>query len=370
MIIKIILILNDLNLGLVYRNLIKVIMFIILVSTFFTTNSSLSMTYATFSKPVTSSSPDQSLLSITTDSSTTSMVINHSMGETVIKGTPSNIIALDRTAYSILDSLGIKPIAVTDLETMINYVDPSINTTDLVDLGQMQEPNFEVILGLEPDLIIAEERLQSHLYDKLNSIAPTVMYDNSVPPESDNLTHLQTIENNILLVADAVNKQADGQKIVDRLHQKYDEGRNALQNINMNGTKFIHGTIDPSSGNSPSSVIRIYDKTYFSSQIMSELGLENVITEKYESTGVRFGGERLVGIEGFASLDSPDVHFFYKHGENEDPLKGGWKDNIILSNLDIIENNHTHPLGPMYIVGGPEQMGELIDKVVDALSVK
>jgi iron complex transport system substrate-binding protein len=86
----------------------------------------------------------------------------------------------------------------------------------------MQEPNLEVIAGLEPDLILAETFSQSALYDELSSIVPTVMYSNASPPEGSP-AHLESLEQNIILVADAINKRERGVEIVEMLHAKYKE---------------------------------------------------------------------------------------------------------------------------------------------------
>lgn len=291
-------------------------------------------------------------------------LIKHAMGETKIAGTPARIIALDWSASEILLAMDISPVAVTDLAGMKQYLKPEGLAPEIVDVGQPFEPNLEKIAELEPDLILAETFGQSALYDELSSIAPTVMYSNA-PPLEGSLTHLESLEQNIILVADAANKREKGVELVDGLHAKYEEAARKLETAGLKGTKFAVGAVDPPYGDYSSSTLRLFDRTFFMSQIMSEMGLENVVTEEY---GASEWSMKVVGLEGLAAVDEPDVHFFYIHAEGQDAFDEEWKDNPVWTNLEIAKNDNKHPLGPLYVYGGPKQMEEFADKVVEALT--
>ncbi len=290
--------------------------------------------------------------------------ITHAMGETEISGTPTRIVTLDWSASEILLAMDISPIAVTDLAGMKQYLKPEGLAPEIVDVGQPFEPNLEKIVELEPDLILAETFGQAALYDELSSIAPTVMYSNA-PPLEGSPTHLESLENNIVLVADAANKRERGVQLVDSLHEKYDEATQKLEAAGLDGTKFATGAVDPPYGDYSTSTLRLFDRTFFMSQILSEMGLENVVTEEYEPSEWSM---KVVGLEGLAAIDGPDVHLFYIHAEGQDAFEDEWKDNPVWANLEIAKNDNGHPLGPLYVYGGPKQMEEMVDKVVQALT--
>jgi ferric hydroxamate transport system substrate-binding protein len=308
--------------------------------------------------------PNLTTLTVTTNTTTESRTINHSMGQTTVDGTPSRILALEWTASQILGSLETPPIGVTEKEDMKKYIELSANTSDMVDLGLASEPNFETIISLQPDLIIGDYTTQSHLYDQLRSIAPTIMFDSSPPTSDKNYTHLQSVFKNMMQVADAVNKHEKGEEIVEGLHHKINSAKDTLENANLNGTKFFMGAVDPLFGNSPGSVLWLQDSRFFMTQLGSALGLENILIE---NSGSSERANSQVGIEGLAALDSPDVHFFYIHPLNQDPLKNEWKDDAILSNLEMVKNNNTHPIGSVYAYGYPIQIELAIEKIVNVL---
>jgi ferric hydroxamate transport system substrate-binding protein len=294
-------------------------------------------------------------------------VINHAMGSTEIVGTPEKIVALDWSASEILLAIGVQPVAVADLEGMKQYLRPEGLSPDIVDVGTIEEPNLEMITQLNPDLIFAQTSLQSGLYEILSSIAPTVMYENLVPLNSSR-THLEALEQNIILVADAANKRDIGVEIVDQLHAKYDEAAQKIAAAGLNGTRFVFGAVDPPYGEYTTSTLRFFDNTFFTPQMLSKLGLENAVTEIYGGLANGEGGQRQVGLEGLSTIDGPDVHFFYIHAEGQDAFQNEWEGNPVWTNLEIARNGHIHPLGPMYVFGGPKQMEEMVDKVVIALT--
>jgi iron complex transport system substrate-binding protein len=101
-------------------------------------------------------------------------VISHMMGETVIQGEPKRVVALQDYLIDHLLSLGITPVAASNMADgeFPDYLKAELK--DTVNLGNVMEPNLELILDQEPDLIIAQEYHQEH-YDSLSQIAPTVL---------------------------------------------------------------------------------------------------------------------------------------------------------------------------------------------------
>ena len=290
-------------------------------------------------------------------------VIKHAMGETEITDTPERIVALEWSASESLLTMGIQPVAVADLEGMKKYLKPKGLSPGIVDVGQIFEPNLEAITQLEPDLIFAEKLSASELYEELSSIAPTIIYDNS-PPLDGNPTHLESLEQNTILFADAVNRHDEGVTIVERLHAKYEEAAKKIQTAGLKGEKFVVGAADPAYESTPPN-LRFFDNTFFMSQMLSRIGLENTISEEY---GLANWGMKQVGLEGLATVDGSNVHFFYIHADGQDLFETEWKDNPVWANLQIEKNGNRHPLGPLYVYGGPKEMSEMIDKVVYALT--
>jgi len=298
-----------------------------------------------------------------TNSSDNTRVIKHVMGETEITGTPERIVALEWSASENLLAMGIQPVGVADLERMKEMLRPEGLPSDIAEVGTVEEPNFETISELEPDLIIGEKMSSSPHYDQLSTIAPTVIYDNA-PPLDGSPTHLESLEQNIIMVAEAANKRDQGVEIVDRLHAKYEEAARKIEAAGLGDQKYVAGAADPAL-ESGLPALRFFDNTFFMSQILSRIGLENAVTEEY---GLAEWGMNEVGLEGLATVDGPGVHLFYIHSEGQDLFKTEWKDNPVWTNLEIAKNGNMHPVGPLYVYGGPKQMEEFVDKAVQTLT--
>lgn len=99
------------------------------------------------------------------------MTIAHQLGETVLTKKPERVVVFDFGALDTLDKLGVE---VTGLpKTLIPAYLSKYNDARYVNVGSLQEPDFERIYALAPDLILISGRQES-LYAELSEIAPTI----------------------------------------------------------------------------------------------------------------------------------------------------------------------------------------------------
>ncbi|MFF2482839.1 ABC transporter substrate-binding protein [Paenibacillus sp. NPDC058071] len=92
----------------------------------------------------------------------------HAMGETEIPVKPERVITLQYASQMI--SVGLKPIGAVDY--LLDNQFPDFNGIESI--GSREAINYEKMLAMEPDLIIAGD-LEQDVYDKLSKIAPTVV---------------------------------------------------------------------------------------------------------------------------------------------------------------------------------------------------
>lgn len=97
--------------------------------------------------------------------------ITHDLGTAVIQPNPQRVIVFD---YGVLDSLERLNIDVIGLpkSNVPSYLS-RFGHSRYADAGTLQEPNFEAINALKPDLIIISGRMAAH-YDELARLAPTL----------------------------------------------------------------------------------------------------------------------------------------------------------------------------------------------------
>ncbi|MEL6407937.1 MAG: ABC transporter substrate-binding protein [Chloroflexota bacterium] len=103
-------------------------------------------------------------------------LIEHVAGETCIPEDPQRIaVAGDRHITETLVAMGIEPIAIANKFEIPEFVQVEFNDFEaVIDLGAHFEPNLEVLLEVQPDLII----MHGDIYDTLSQIAPTVQINN------------------------------------------------------------------------------------------------------------------------------------------------------------------------------------------------
>ncbi|MEL6524138.1 MAG: ABC transporter substrate-binding protein [Chloroflexota bacterium] len=103
-------------------------------------------------------------------------LIEHVAGETCIPEDPQRIaVAGDRHITETLVAMGIEPIAIANKVEIPEFVQVEFNDFEaVIDLGTHFEPNLEVLLEVQPDLII----MHGDIYDTLSQIAPTVQINN------------------------------------------------------------------------------------------------------------------------------------------------------------------------------------------------
>lgn len=84
---------------------------------------------------------------------------------------PKKVIVFDYGILDALDHIGEDIIGLPK-KSVPPYLD-KYKSDEYVDLGTLQEPNFETIYELKPDVIIISAR-QASLYDEFKKIAPTI----------------------------------------------------------------------------------------------------------------------------------------------------------------------------------------------------
>jgi ferric hydroxamate transport system substrate-binding protein len=174
-------------------------------------------TNATNTTNTTETAVENPLLQSSSSNSSTNnqtRVINHTMGQTELTGTPQKIATLDLPITEHLLILGVQPVGAIVWEahgTGLRQLMQEFNlplSPDVLNVGQDNgEPNLEVIAQLQPDLIIASID-QEMIYEDLNKIAPTILLDYT--PKMNGTETYDEMEQDFMTVADAINRHEQG----------------------------------------------------------------------------------------------------------------------------------------------------------------
>lgn len=131
-------------------------------------------------------------------------VIEHLLGDTVIKGQPEKIATLMPWLTDYLLSLDITPYAAVsagpNLENFTWYLEEGLK--DVKNLGwAVNNVNLELLLSIEPDLIIGNKAFDK-AYEDLSKIAPTIVLETK-----ENEDGVKDMRQTFLSVAQVLDKE-------------------------------------------------------------------------------------------------------------------------------------------------------------------
>ncbi|MFB9314160.1 ABC transporter substrate-binding protein [Nocardioides plantarum] len=148
--------------------------------------------------------------------------VEHQFGTTTVPAEPKRVVSVGFTEQDVLLQLGVIPIAVTEwygkqpdatwpwAHDLLGGATPEV-------LDSSDGFPIEKIAALEPDLIVGTNAgMEKRDYQLLSAIAPTVT---SVP---DSTPYFSPWQDQVLQVARALGREADGQTLVDRVESDFE----------------------------------------------------------------------------------------------------------------------------------------------------
>jgi ferric hydroxamate transport system substrate-binding protein len=290
-------------------------------------------------------------------------VVNHTMGQTELIGTPQRVITLYSVFTGDVRALGVQPIGTVDRDWINGWLTPlGLPLSDtVVDVGLPDTPNLETILQLEPDLIIGHGGVwgaHDELYDELNEIAPTIILDDSLAGRG--LDELEIGKQNFMSIADALNRHDQGVAYLSGLESIYADAARKIDQAGHNGTKFVLVQAYLST-DVPEAYI--FTNNSFTTKVLNKIGLKNETPDPSDTTDKWYQ----TGMEGLVTVDKPDTHLIvtYNAGEYDtNPLEGS----PIWNNLDFVREGRAHDIGHTRVFGQIIFIEEIVNRVVNALT--
>jgi iron complex transport system substrate-binding protein len=155
------------------------------------------------------------------------IVVKHQLGETPVKKNPQKVVVFDFGVLDSLDKMGVEVIGVPQAN-IPPYLE-KYKDSKYVNVGSLQEPDFEKISEIGPDLIIISGR-QSKAYDELKKIGPTIYMGVDTSRYMESFSENMKILGQIFGKEDFVeNELKNLEQAIQRVKQKATEsGKNAL----------------------------------------------------------------------------------------------------------------------------------------------
>ncbi|WP_020615691.1 ABC transporter substrate-binding protein [Paenibacillus daejeonensis] len=274
--------------------------------------------------------------------------VEHAMETTELTGTPERVVVLTQEGTEALLELGVTPVGAVNSGLGDGWFPHIADQMEgVTELGDESQPNLELILSLQPDLIIGNKIRHEEIYSQLKEIAPTVL--------SADLAGQWKV--NFALYSEAVNKQAEGEQAMADYDAHIEEATAALGDktqLKVSLVRFLPETV------------RIYQKDTFAGTILSDLGVARPESQDVDNFMEVIEKERIEALDG-------DVMFFFNADYDEE--KGGtknqqaWMADPLFANLNVGKNDTAFQVDEVIwnLSGGIMSANLLIDQIVEKM---
>jgi iron complex transport system substrate-binding protein len=246
--------------------------------------------------------------------------ITHVMGVTSVPDQPLRIVALTNEATEDLLALGIVPVGAVrsaNADPWFDHVAGQLADTAVV--GEELSPSLEVILSLEPDLILGNKKRHEKIYDQLSAIAPTVYVENITGQWRDNLA----------FYAEAVGKSAEGEALLE----SYQDRVAAIQAALGDRVAEKVGLIRFIAGQNYA-----YNNDSFSGSILRDIGFARPAAQDKPGLAEPITAERIPELDGDRLL-----HFSYETGDGGATNEAEtWMASPLWQSLTAVKSGHLH----------------------------
>lgn len=246
--------------------------------------------------------------------------ITHAMGVTDIPDNVQRIVVLTNEGTEAMLAVGIIPVGAVKSwlgEPWYDHV--AADLADVTVVGEESAVNLEVLVALEPDLIIANKQRHEAIYEQLSAIAPTVV--------SERLRGDWKI--NMALYTDAAGKSEEGKAALDAFDERVATIHDALgasldEEISI--ARFMAGQT------------RIMFTDSFSGLILNELGFQRPAAQDKDEFAEQITKERIPEFEGDRL-----IYFTYETGNGEaSAVAEDWLADPLWQSLGVVKAGKVH----------------------------
>jgi ABC-type Fe3+-citrate transport system substrate-binding protein len=240
--------------------------------------------------------------------------IKHERGTTKITGTPKRVVVLEFSFVDAAVQSGVTPIGIADDDDPKRLL-PALREKvgDYTSVGLRETPNMQVILGLKPDLIIADSERQEGIYDQLTKIAPTVEFP------SLNANYQQTL-NSEQLAAVALNRCDEFRQSLDAHTAFMKAAAQAVPSDEKRKTLFAIGT---------DKIFTAFSQAYFTDDVLASVGIPASLDGKDGVASLEMNLETLTSTK-------PDVMFLARPKDTA-TIDEGWESNPLWKSIPAVE---------------------------------
>ncbi|WP_428965690.1 ABC transporter substrate-binding protein [Micromonospora fluostatini] len=275
-----------------------------------------------------------------------------------LDGPASKVVALEWAEAEMLVSLGVMPVGVADTKGYATWVTAAPLDAGVKDVGTRAEPSVDSIVALEPDLVVVGDGRATALLDQLEKYVPVL-----VTKGSDATDNLGRLRSDLTMVATAVGKTAEAEKLLADFDTAIADGKKKIADAGAAGKSFA---IADGWKEGSSVTIRMFGQGALISQVGIQLGLKNAWTGEVDEVW----GLGQTDVEGLTGLKDQDLHFFYNASDGDDVFADGLAGNAIWRSFSFVKEGKLHRMpNGIWTFGGPLSAKQYLDELVKVYTV-
>lgn len=275
--------------------------------------------------------------------------------EVKLDGPAKRVAATEWNGVEHLVSLGVMPVAVSDIKGYGQWASAAPLDDTPKDIGTRGEPSMDTLGALDLDLVIVTDSLTEGALEQVEAKIPVI-----VIPGSDAKDSIGSMFKSLDLIAKATGTEDKAAQLKSDFDDKLAEGKAAVEKAGASGEKVAFSDAYVESGTVS---IRPFAKGSLVSDVFEKIGLTNA----WSMEGDAVYGLAQADVEGLTQL--PDVRFWYVANDAfGDPYTEELKDNAIWKNLPFVKSGKVYRFPDrLWMFGGPLSMAQYVDTAVDAL---
>ncbi|NJO50440.1 MAG: iron-siderophore ABC transporter substrate-binding protein [Leptolyngbyaceae cyanobacterium RM2_2_4] len=272
------------------------------------------------------------------------------MGMTQVPEMPERVVVIDSAALDTALALGVKPIGSTIFGELPDYLGNQTQGIEIV--GEVNQPNLESILQLQPDLILGTKISTERLYHPLSRIAPTVLTEGS--------GRSGDWKENFLLFAAALGKTERANQLIEEYQQRVSELRtqfNQTHNKSVEETQI--SVLTTGQGR-----VGFYTLNSFPGSVLQDIGFAR---PPAQTRPRRWAA--MVSREDLDSLDGDVIFLIYSAQGSESLTVEKFISDPIWSQLSAVQQGQVYQVnGESWIAGRSIQAADkILDDITQAL---
>lgn len=271
-------------------------------------------------------------------------VIEHIKGEFVVEDKPERVVVLDVQFLDQMMALDEIPVGTVYAETdngLPEYLGEAPSDATL--LGTYLEPNLEAIISTDPDLIIATDTHED-IYDQLERIAPTIMFDR--------MEDWQTV---LLSFGTILDQTEKAETVIADYTTKVDELKADLEE--SVGDEIV-GLIRPRDD-----MIRLHTTSHRTAQIL----YDDLDLTPPEMATLSSDSSTMISLEVMPDLEAD--HLFLLQDDTNLDLTASFQASSVWQGLDAVKNDHVYEKNTGLWIGyyGPIAINLVVDQIAEEL---